>query len=371
MKQLITIFLLLMTVSPQAFASSHDLSSQDEPNLLVKRTGDVVLVADKFNKQYDIVVAFKKCMANELMTFQRVYLAKNSNLNVNENSFSHIDISLNTTTSDNIGPVLANGGWIGGNHVWSDKITHTAQTDSSKFLADDQELADGELLNCKELKVVVWNTIFDYNSIIDPLLLEKVEYTVGARCAIGVHLSHTYQKATWVTNYYGMQSMFNGEKEICTIGGAYPSFTPIYQVKAFSKKDYPNMKGYIEKCGDGFCQSAILNTDYGLGTHEMIDNNKDIFIYSSNKCYHVLIKNKSIAAGTTLSWKGKYEWFKDSLLGDVNEDEAVDMSDVTELVNYILNPYKTQNEIKFDINRDATINVSDVSMIISLILSLE
>ena len=83
MKQLITTFLLLMTVSPQAFASSHDLSSQDEPNLLVKRTGDVVLVADKFNKQYDIVVAFKKCMANELMTFQRVYLAKNSNLNVN------------------------------------------------------------------------------------------------------------------------------------------------------------------------------------------------------------------------------------------------------------------------------------------------
>ena len=62
---------------------------------------------------------------------------------MNENSFSHIDISLNTTTSDNIGPVLANGGWIGGNHVWSDKITHTAQTDSSKFLADGQELADG------------------------------------------------------------------------------------------------------------------------------------------------------------------------------------------------------------------------------------
>ena len=54
-----------------------------------------------------------------------------------------------------------------------------------------------------------------------------------------------------------------------------------------------------------------------------------------------------------------------ALLGDVNGDGIVNVSDVTALVNVILS---TENYENCDINGDGTINVSDVTELVNQIL---
>lgn len=55
------------------------------------------------------------------------------------------------------------------------------------------------------------------------------------------------------------------------------------------------------------------------------------------------------------------------LIGDINGDEKVDVSDVTELINYILVGY---HDPAADLNGDGTVNVSDVTTLINIILNL-
>ncbi|MBQ2169415.1 MAG: dockerin type I repeat-containing protein, partial [Prevotella sp.] len=59
----------------------------------------------------------------------------------------------------------------------------------------------------------------------------------------------------------------------------------------------------------------------------------------------------------------------EGLLGDVNGDELVNISDVVLLVEYILN-VDNPSFIKdnADINRDNTINISDVTQLVNIIL---
>ncbi|MBQ2494533.1 MAG: dockerin type I repeat-containing protein, partial [Prevotella sp.] len=59
----------------------------------------------------------------------------------------------------------------------------------------------------------------------------------------------------------------------------------------------------------------------------------------------------------------------EGILGDVNGDELVNISDVVLLVEYILN-VDNPSFIKdnADINRDNTINISDVTQLVNIIL---
>ncbi len=58
-----------------------------------------------------------------------------------------------------------------------------------------------------------------------------------------------------------------------------------------------------------------------------------------------------------------------TLLGDVNEDGLINLSDVTCAINYILGrSVTTFNFLNADMNSDGLINVSDVTAIINVIL---
>ena len=57
------------------------------------------------------------------------------------------------------------------------------------------------------------------------------------------------------------------------------------------------------------------------------------------------------------------------LRGDVNDDKAVNISDVTALIDYLLNPATVINEANANVNLDQDINISDVTTLIDFLLS--
>ncbi len=56
-------------------------------------------------------------------------------------------------------------------------------------------------------------------------------------------------------------------------------------------------------------------------------------------------------------------------LGDVNNDKVVNISDVTSLIDYLLNPATVINEANANVNLDQDINISDVTTLIDFLLS--
>jgi len=66
----------------------------------------------------------------------------------------------------------------------------------------------------------------------------------------------------------------------------------------------------------------------------------------------------------------KFELEQDVLVGDLNGDREVSVSDISLLINYILMSTLTPDIIDIaDINGDREVTVGDVSALISLILS--
>ena len=58
------------------------------------------------------------------------------------------------------------------------------------------------------------------------------------------------------------------------------------------------------------------------------------------------------------------------LRGDVNNDEAVNISDVTALIDYLLSQDATNvNLVNADCNLDEAVNISDVTALIDYLLS--
>ena len=58
-----------------------------------------------------------------------------------------------------------------------------------------------------------------------------------------------------------------------------------------------------------------------------------------------------------------------SIKGDVNEDDVLNVSDVTSIINYLLGTETLPDFTKADLNGDFEINVSDVTALINLILA--
>ena len=57
------------------------------------------------------------------------------------------------------------------------------------------------------------------------------------------------------------------------------------------------------------------------------------------------------------------------ILGDVNNDGAVNIADVTALIDYLLGSGNTVNELAADVNGDHSINIADVTALIDMLLS--
>ena len=61
----------------------------------------------------------------------------------------------------------------------------------------------------------------------------------------------------------------------------------------------------------------------------------------------------------------------DLLLGDINEDETIDVLDVVSIIQFVLN-FSVPNDIQFelsDINQDEIIDILDIVILIDIILN--
>jgi hypothetical protein len=144
-----------------------------------------------------------------------------------------------------------------------------------------------------------------------------VSYKIDAG-EILVGVEHEYLKDVRVLNYYGMQSMFLPKKDatgnttnvrfLTNRGGDWEAGkrdgeTPLY----ISKSDAPSFNRFSQKIPNGHYQNTVL-LPYGLGNHEYVGDDGNVFIYSGDKAYHVLIHKQNIAEGSILSWMGIYNW---------------------------------------------------------------
>ena len=290
------------------------LSSYSQTELsIIKKTGEDVYISSMIDDRHVINYWFKKCMANDLFTFYRVSITSDST-----------DTQIvNEAYSDNIGPFnILEGGWCG-NHLFLDEKTKTAETFSIKLYADERSITTDTTLKAHTIKIEVKNYIINPLSakerdnqlyFTDTLCTESVNYTVNGN-SIQVDLSHDYTNRipVIIEKYYGMQSMFENEKQLLTPSGEYPYWTDIEKVNRFKKKDFPRFNRYIEK-GDSYFQSSFL-LNRSLGTHNELPDDDVIFIGNSwTKCYHKLIGNVPRTAGDYDSWSGVYTWITTPLL---------------------------------------------------------
>ena len=60
-----------------------------------------------------------------------------------------------------------------------------------------------------------------------------------------------------------------------------------------------------------------------------------------------------------------YDYFEDSIKGDINGDQGLNILDIILMINYIL---QNQYNIDIDMNQDSEINILDIIELINLIL---
>lgn len=306
------------------FFFAFQLCMAQEANVQsVKVIGGNLYIGAKYNEGNDILIWFKKCMFNELMTFYRVGLAPNENNEPSLNPDREPVVNLNVATSDNIGPVLVQGGgWIGANHSYQEQgKIKTAVNLSYEVYADGKRLKDGDNLKASTVEVRVKNILFDplkpdknnrgeVISLSKELIEENVTYRIEGG-NIQVKTGHTYknEEERMIERYYGMQSMFVDENHIMTPSGKYNDFAPVPESDFFNRMDAPFFSQIIEKNGqNNTFQSTYLFPNLGLGNHEKLRGEDRIFIRSHGKSYHSLVAMRGIK-GETLFWSGLYSWF--------------------------------------------------------------
>lgn len=285
-------------------------------------------------------IIFSKCMANDLYTFL---------------SASIDGKILNQTSSDNIGPFLSNGWWMGGNHT-SSTGEKTAKTISYTIHLDGVELTGTKQTEGKVLTVEVKNELYyaDGQKFCD----ETMHYTVsGNSIEVRAHHDYVHPQELNVNRYYGMQSMFVGETEILTPGGPKPLWQTLVVTSSgneveFTKKQAPNFCTFVEHNADGYQASYLFRE--GLGNREWVKDNDVVFIGNSwSKCYHKTIGDYNIKGGMTSDWHGLYSWFKTPVADNCRKN--------TEDKTFSYGAYIDGKETIMTIQADGTMKTQDVS----------
>ncbi|WP_343562106.1 hypothetical protein [Sphingobacterium sp.] len=328
--QLLFLGMLLLCNSLQAAASltmKADRLRQFEilsSKQYVKMLDSKLYIGAKFDAYNDIIIAFEKCMFNELMTFSKVGLADNLTLLPLAYPERKINRVLNETSSDNIGPVmLKQGGWVGGNHSFLEKgRISTAKTISFAFYADGKQLRDGDAMEAEIVVIKVKNEIYDpfqptkgadgeALALNEVLLEEDITYTIQ-KGQLYVELSHAYKntKEYVIGRYYGMQSMFVGETEVMTPNASYSDFQPVPEELFLYKKKYPLFNRFIERNSvTGICQASYLMPATERDPYWTLAAEDKIFVRAHGKTYHNQVAERPVRKGAVFSWTGLYNWF--------------------------------------------------------------
>ncbi len=278
------------------------------PSGTVAFADSVLTVSFPTENTHTITYQFRKCMANDIFTFCNVWM--DSTL---VNSAIH---------SDNIGPFMFHdGGWAGGNHLQGDK--KTARTVAYRIEVDGKPLEGNAVIpSADRVDIYVYNELFDpyiQGGIFDN---ENVHYTVAGN-SIQVDMSHTFrnEKPYTIDRYYGMQSMMIDETETLTPAALYTRWTPIKQVSEFKKRDYPDLRLFVEH--SPACYQAAFMTREGLGDRHLVSPDDIVFIGNSwSKSYHKLIGGVQLKDGDSAHWKGIYTWFVNPVIDNVSNNGA-------------------------------------------------
>ncbi len=284
-------------------------------------------------------IEFANCMANNLYTFKSVSID---------------GAVLNLTDSDNIGPFLISSGWTGGNHVNHD--AKSAKTVSVSVKVDGAEISreeSGKYDNCRVVDIEVVNELYKPGAEPDIFATETMSYRVAGN-SIDVTARHEYKTAVAerIDRYYGMQSMFIGETEILTPGGAYSRWTPVAEVNRFTKKSAPRFTTFVEHSDRGY-QATYMTRD-GLGDRHMVADDDWVFIGNSySKSYHKLIGDRTVKAGDETLWHGVYTWFTRPVVDECGSAE--------DSGTFIYKGFLNGEETLFSLDSDGTVRTVAVN----------
>ena len=198
--------------------------------MFVQKVDSILYVATKYNSGFDLITTWKKCMANDIFTFEIVALYENSSDTINTNvTRPYSTLILRATSTDNIGPILFDGNFAGGNHTFRDSfdVSHkTAECISVEIINNDSILS----VNCEfftdTLKINVINNIFNPPDlpVKNIYITERVEYKIINR-SIETRVQHDILEDIYINRYYGMQVANNSniQKNIFFINSQHPN----------------------------------------------------------------------------------------------------------------------------------------------------
>lgn len=287
----------------------------------VRMQGDTVYIENKYSGEYDLQICFTKCMFNQIMTFWRIGLVVNSEEYPLLPGNNDIKTMINLAFSDNIGPISMGtfGSWFGANHSYKEggKV-HTAYTDSFVCFVDGKELRNGDALYAKQVRIEVKNKLYDPKTEIiengnvvgfsGTMCNENVEYLIQEG-NIEVKLTHIWENKEpyYITVYYGMQSMGQGEK-IFFPRGHTDDFVQKENGVSRNRQEYPTFNRFIQKGPQNLWYESCYLMPDGIGNHQEIRNEDFIYLVNYGKTYHRQLTNKEVVNGTTYSWRGIYSY---------------------------------------------------------------
>ena len=147
--------------------------------------------------------------------------------------------------------------------------------------------------------------------------------------------------------------------------------------------------GIVSKNSDGKYSAVVTKTasdvqideDYGIAVLDL-SGDYSAYYLTQGRTYYIVVYTPYFASSADPDWM----WFLDDpvpftigdwvtppdpqfILGDVNNDGLVNISDVTELINLILNGDPLAADYPAgDMNSDGTLNISDINLLISYVL---
>ena len=139
--------------------------------------------------------------------------------------------------------------------------------------------------------------------------------------------------------------------------------TQSLRVEISSSPSFPVRTSYRGTIDDGTFATPPLGTITGLGR---LTDGKTYYVRGRYAYY-------TIATGTTVQYTDyspvRQFVYKELLVGDVNGDGRVNVSDVSVLINMILG-LEAMDQEHADVNGDGRVNVSDVTALINIILGI-
>ena len=288
-----------------------DCISAAVDKLVVVVEDDTIYISRKYDSNNDILIVFKKCLNNNIMHFYKIGLCSNSAQTAKFHYVQEIHTTIFTGSTDLVGPVNTEYGWIGGNHLLNGE--KTATTEEVKIYIDDI-ISEG--FACKyadKVCIKVKNRLFASSE--RPLIDEYVSYNIFYEGVI-VNCEHRYLSDFAIKNYYGAQSAFKGE--VMTPNGKYTDFSSITD-GSFAWSAYPAFRRIVNRKAN--CYESLYIAPIGLG------KTLGGYIRSGSKDYFDLLYQVPVIQGSSNMWTAVYNWFtpytdnSDALVyASVNED---------------------------------------------------